>query len=207
MFSNEDQETILRFIFSRESNVELALGIMSARQSISEKIIKDFLAKLEDELCLKTKQLGDSWKVCNDLKANPFERWMQIYITKQNWNDLYRISLEPLNMNARGFVLGVWNNWDTLGQRLDDEKIRAVLQGHVRNGSTNDWWPFYMSAAPYQNWIDERTLSLMWGNRGAQAISELTRAMVTIAVTTEKVIDIVVHNWLKKPSKASLSRG
>ena len=95
MFSHEDQEAILRFIFSREANVELALGVIAARQSINERIIKDFLTRLEAALCLKAKQLGDSWKVGNELKTNPFGRWLKIYMTKEDWNDLYQISLCP----------------------------------------------------------------------------------------------------------------
>lgn len=110
MFSHEDQEAILRFIFSREANVELALGVMAARRRISERVIKDFLTRLEAELGLKARQLGDSWKVVNELQTNPFERYLQVYLTKQDWNDLYRISLGPENWGARGFILGVWNN-------------------------------------------------------------------------------------------------
>ncbi len=152
------KRAILRFIFDSDANVELALGVLAAGQSIRERIIQDFLTSLEAELGRKASQLGDSWEVANELKTDPFKHWSQVNITKQDWNDLYRISLEPLNMNARGFVLGVWNNWATLGQRLDGGRIRAALQGHVRSGATNDWWPFYMSADPYQDWDDKRTL-------------------------------------------------
>jgi hypothetical protein len=202
MFSHEDQEAILRFIFSREANVELALGVLAARQSISERIIKDFLTRLEVDLSLQARQLGDTWTVVNELKTNPFEHWLQVCLTKQEWNDLYRISLEPVNMNARVFVLGVWNNWATLGQRLDGGRIRAALQGHLRSGTTNDWWPFSMSADPYQNWVDERTLSCFLGKRGVQAVADLTGAMLTIARATEKVIDTVVHEWREQQTRA-----
>ncbi|SRR6266568_4967989 len=148
MFSNEDQEAILRFIFSREANVELALGVMAARQSISERIIKDFLTRLEAALDLKARQLGDSWKVVNELKPNPFKRHSQVYMTKQDWHDLYRIFLSPANWGARGFFLGVWNNWDILGQRLDGGRIRDALEGHVRRGAIADQWPFWIWADP-----------------------------------------------------------
>ena len=110
MFSNADQAAILRFIFSSEANVELALGVLAAGQSIRERIIQDFLTSLEAELARKASQLGASWKVVNELKTNPFEHWLQIYMTKQDWNDLYRISLGPENSDARGFILGVWSN-------------------------------------------------------------------------------------------------
>jgi hypothetical protein len=187
MFSAEDQEAILRFIFSREANVELALGVLAARQRISERIIKDFLTRLEAELGLKARQLGDSWKVVNELQTNPFARFLQVYMTKQDWNDLYRISLGSESWNARGFILGVWNNWDTLGQRLDGGQLTAALQGQVRSGTTSDAWPFWMWAAPYRNWTDERTMGCFLGSRGIQAVADLAGAMLTIARATEKV--------------------
>ncbi len=201
MFSNEDQEAILRFVFSREANVELALGVIAARQSISERIIKDFLIRLEADLGLKARQLGDSWKVVNELKTNPFEHWLQVYMTKQDWNDLYRISLGPENWGAKGFILGVWNNWDMLGQRLESGRIRAARQGLVRSGTTTDWWPFYMWADPYRHWVDERTLSCFLGDRVVQAVADLAGAMLTIAVVTEEVIDTVVHDWRERQSR------
>jgi hypothetical protein len=46
---------ILRFIFSSERHVELALGILAARQSVCERIIKDFLVKLEAGLWLRAR--------------------------------------------------------------------------------------------------------------------------------------------------------
>lgn len=134
MFSNEDQEAIFRFVFSNEANVELALGIIAAQQRIKEKIIKDFLARLEQDLVLKFNQLGDTWKVGNDLKKDPFQPYKQIYMTKGNWKDLYRISLAPDRLNAKGFFLGVWNDWDKLQQRLDGGRIFEILQGHVKSG-------------------------------------------------------------------------
>jgi len=202
MFSKEDQEAILHYIFSREANVELALGVMAARQSISERIIKDFLTRLEAALDLKARQLGDSWKVVNELKKNPFERHLQVYITKRDWNDLYRIFLSPDKWGARGFFLGVWNNWDILGHRLDGGRIRAALEGSVRSGGTADQWPFWTWADPYRHWSDERTLSCFLGDRGVQAVSDLAGVMFTIARVTKKVIDTVVHEWQEQQSRA-----
>lgn len=202
MFSHEDQEAILRFIFSREANVELALGVTAARQRISQRVIKDFLTRFEADLDTKVRQLGDSWKVVNELKTNPFERWLQVYMTKHDWNDLYRISLGPEQWGAKGFILGVWNNWDTLGQRFDGGRIGAALQGRVRSGTTTDWWPFYMGADPYRHWVDERTLSRFLGDQGVQAVADLAGAMLTIAMATEEVIDTVVHEWHERQSRA-----
>jgi hypothetical protein len=202
MFSTEDQEAILRFVFSREANVELALGVTAARQRISERIIKDFLTRLEADLGQRARKLGDSWKVVNELKTNPFEQWLQVYLTKQDWNDLYRIALGPENYGAKGFILGVWNNWDTLGQRLDGGRIRAALEGSVRSGMASNWWPFYIWADPYRHWADERTLSRFFGDRGVQAVADLAGTMFNIAGTTEKVIDTVVHDWRERQSRA-----
>jgi hypothetical protein len=201
MFSNEDQEAILRFIFSREANVEFALGILAARQQTNERIIKDFLARLEADLGMKARQLGDPWRVVNELKTNPFERYSHIYMTKQGWNDLYRISLGPESWGARGFILGVWNNWDTLGQRLDGGRIKAALQGLVRSGTTTDYWPFYMWADPYRNWVDERTLRCFLTNQCVQTLEALAGVMLTIAKATENIIDTVVNDWHKQQSK------
>lgn len=202
MFSDEDQEAILRFIFSREANVELALGVMVARQKISERIIKDFLTRLETDLDLKARQLGDAWQAVNELKANPFERWLSVYITKRDWNDLYRIALCPENWGARGFILGVWSNWDILAQRLDGGRIKEALQGLVRSGTTSNAWPFWMWADPYRHWTDETTLSCFLGDRGIRAVSNLTEVMLTIAKTTENIIDTVVHDWHEQQSRA-----
>ena len=201
MFSHEDQEAILRFIFSREANVELALGVLAAKKRISERIIKDFLTRLEAELGLQARDMGGSWKVVNELKTNPFERYSQVYMTKRDWNDLYRIALGPESWGARGFILGVWNHEDTLGQRLDGGRIMAALQGHVRSGLTSDAWPFWMWADPYRNWDDERTLACFLGSRDIQAISDLAGVMLTIARATEHVIDTVVHNWREQQSR------
>lgn len=198
MFSPEDQEAILRFVFSREANVELALGVIAARQRINERIIKDFLTRLEADLGQGARKLGDPWKVVNELKTNPFERYLQVYITKQDWDGLYRIALGPENWGAKGFILGVWNNWDTLGQRLDGGRIRAALEGRVRSGMTSDHWPFYMWADPYRHWADERTLSRFHGNRGVEAVADLAGIMLTIAGATEEVIDTVVHDWRER---------
>ena len=127
MFSNADQEAILRFIFSREANVELALGVLAAGPSIREKIIQDFLTSLEAELGRKTSQLGASWRVVNELKTDPFMRQAPVYMTKQDWNNLYKISLSPDNWGARGFFLGVWSNEDTLasGWTVADQRSSA----------------------------------------------------------------------------------
>ncbi|MBA3965532.1 MAG: hypothetical protein H0X47_07130 [Nitrospirales bacterium] len=117
MFSTEDQEAILRYIFSHEANMELALGVIHARKAISERIIKDFLTRLEAKLVLEVRQLGGSWDVVNDLKKDPFQRYKQIYITKNDWKeddqDLYRISLGPEKWDAKGFCLG---SLERLGQ-------------------------------------------------------------------------------------------
>lgn len=194
MFDNEDQEAILRFIFSREANVELALGVMVTRQRITERVIKEFSLRLEAELNKHAKQLGDSWEVVNQIKKNPLECYRSIYLIKQEWKDLYRINLSAEKGNARDFILGVWNDWEQLGQRrLDGGQISTALQGVVRSGTTTDYWPFYLWADPYRHWSDEMTMLSFLGDRGKQTVSALGGIMLTIAKSTEKIIDKVVQ--------------
>jgi hypothetical protein len=203
MVRNADQDAILRFVFSREANAELALGVLAARQAIQEKIIKDFLPGLERTLVQKAKELGKAWTVVNELSTNPCKQYAQIYLTKTNWNNLYRIALDAQTPEARDFILGVHNDWDTLKRRLDGGKISQALQGHVRSGITTDWWPFYMWAAPYRHWDDARTLACFLGEKGVQAVSFLAGAMFTIAQATESVIDTVVQEWHDRQSALS----
>lgn len=197
MLSNEDQEAIFRFVFSNEAHVELALGVISSRKSICERIIKDFLMRLDEDLTLKAKQLGDTWKVENELIKNPLDRWKGVYLTKDNWRGLYRISLSPERWDAKEFILGVWNDWDQLRQRLDDGRIREGLQGHVQSGKVSDWWPYYRLADPYKDW-DEKTLASFLGEKNVKAISYLTSEMFNIAKNTEALIDKLVHDWWEK---------
>lgn len=199
MFSTEDQEAILRYVFSHEANMELALGVIHARKAISERIIKDFLTRLEAKLVLEVRQLGGSWNVVNDLKKDPFQPYKQIYITKGDWEDLYRISLAPDKFGGKGFFLGVWNDWDRLGQqRLDGGRISEVLEGHVKSGKISNEWPFWMWAAPYTDWVDEKTLTRFLGDKCDRSVSELADLMLNIAKTTETLIDKLVHDWPKK---------
>jgi len=102
------------------------------------------------------------------------------------------------SMNAKGFVLGVWNNWDKLGQRLDTGRISTALQGHLCSGRSNDWWPYYIPADPYQNWVDEKTLSRFFGNACEETVSELSEGMLKIARATEQTIDTVLCEWRRQ---------
>jgi hypothetical protein len=196
MFSNADQEATLRFIFSSEENVNRALGVLAVRQSIQERIIKDFSASLEAELALKARQLDGTWTVVNEFKTTPSKEYTQIYLTKTNWNNLYCIALQAEKPGARDVILGVQNDWNTLGgQRLDGGAISKALRGHVRSGRTTEWWPFCMWADPYRHWDNARTLACFRGAKSVQAISELAGAMFTMAQVTEQTIDTVVQKW------------
>jgi len=201
MFSDDDQEAVVRFVFSKDENVELALRVIAAGEAIRERIIKEFLAKLEDELWRRAKELGESWKVVNDLGKDPFKRWAQVYITKQEWGGLYAVFLEPEKPGPSDFVLGVWGLGKKRPKDLDEGPVREALQQRFGRGMTNDGCPFYMWADPYRDWGDEATLCSFLGDRGSQAARALSDTMLTIARATEGIIDSVVQDWSKRQQK------
>jgi len=199
MFSDDDQEEVVRFVFSKEENVELALAVMAAGQAIREKIIREFLTKLEDELWRRAKELGESWKVVNELSKDPFKRGLGLYLVKEDWRETYWVGLWSERGEARDFVLGIWH--EGVPQGFDGGRIREALEGRVRSGITNDQYPFYIWADPYRDWADEATLSGLVGDRGSQAVRALSDTTLTIAAATEGIIDKLVRDWLKRPQK------
>ncbi|RMH37113.1 MAG: hypothetical protein D6690_03995 [Nitrospirae bacterium] len=210
IFSYGGQDAIERFIFRREDHVHLALGVLAVQQRIKERIIKDFLRELEEELrkgIMKDEKDGDSWKVVNELHASPFERYAYIYLMKENWHGLDSVALGREYRQARGFLFGVWNNFKELKRRLDDGKIKAALDGRIQSGNTSDWWPFWRWADPYRDWDDPRTLACLYGERKGEAISFLSEAMLTIAENVESVIDNIVEDYEKKQHAAPSSQG
>ncbi len=205
MFNPEDQKTILRFVFSQEVNLELALGINAISKEIAKQIIGQFLTLFENELRSRAGQLGPSWKVVNKLSKNPFQRYELIYLTKDEWHGLYLIAMSPENYEAKNFILGVRNNWDELGQRYDQGRIGQALDGMIRKGMISDWWPFYILAPdPYgKDWMDPSTLYYFIGERGKQTATKLSEGMYEIAQHTEKIIDELAQEWDKQHQKIS----
>lgn len=196
MFTTEDQEAIVRFVFSKEENVELALGVMAAGDAIREKIIKEFLTRLEDELRRKVAELGESWKVVNDLIKDPFKRWEEVYITKQQWGGLYAVFLEPEKPGPSDFVLGVWGDRKKPPKGLDEGPVREALQQRFGRGMTNEGAPFYMRANErYRDWADGATLCGLHGDRAKQAIEYFANTMVAMAGATQTLIDSLVDKW------------
>jgi hypothetical protein len=186
-------------VFSKQENVELALGVMAAGQAIREKIIREFLTKLEEKLRQGAKELGKSWKVVNDLIKDPFGRWKQVYITNEEWGDCYAFAMEPEKPGPNGFVLGVWSNWEKPPKDLDEAPIRVALEERFGRAMTNEGVPFYMLANQrYRDWDDPETLSRLHGDRALQAIEHFADTMVTMASTTEKIIDKLVGEYRER---------
>jgi len=203
MFSPEDQETIVRFVFSKDENVELALGVMAAGRKIAEKIIGEFLTKLEEKLRQGAKELGESWKVVNDLISDPFTRdYLVMGVAKENWRGLYRIGLWPEKRDARDFVVGIQGDWDRLPKLFDGGRVKKALEGPLPAGITDDWNPFYMRAhQAYRDWSDAETLSRFLGDRGTEAAAYFADPILTMARATEGIIDSLVDDWRKQQQK------
>jgi hypothetical protein len=197
MFTKEDQDAIIHFLFDDKhnnfGNVELALGIIAAREKINRIIINKFLNTLTEYLNQQIKNLGESWIVVNELQQDPFERYEQIYITKNEWKDLYRVALGPEEKGARGFIFGVWSRKDKLGHRFDGGRISASLKRLGLGGATSDVWPFWKRVDDYKNWDDPKTLSCFLEGQNLQAIEYLAGCLLAIARETENVIDSLVH--------------
>jgi hypothetical protein len=203
MFSPEDQEAIVRFVFSKDENVELALAVMAAGRRIAEKIIKEFLTKLEEKLRQGAKELGESWKVVNDLISDPFTRdYLVMGVAKEDWRGLYRIGLWPEKRDARDFVVGVQGDWDRLPKLFDGGRVKKALEGLLPAGITDDWNPFYMRAQQaYRDWGEPETLSCLHSDRGDLAVTYFADTIRTMARATEGIIDSVVQGWSKRQQK------
>ena len=207
MISAEDKEMVVDYLFGANvsgPNVRLALKVLAAGDEIRRRIIERFLKRLEEGL---EKRLGElftpcnTWKVKNNLIENVFDRWESIHITKDGWQELFYIALCPEYYNARGFLLGVRQNWEKLQVHLDKGEIKQAVESAGKPGGhiQKEMWPYWdWVDSKYRDWNDTEILFCLHENQGEEAIDYFTDELTSIAQAVEKPIDNLVASFQNK---------
>ena len=193
MSSLDEREIILEHALGNQENLETTLDIGLAFPALRERIIIDFLGKLEKFVLGKLKQRPDAseWHVSDDsLPSFPSKKFHSFSFGKQTWEKKYGVALEPQENNAGNVIIGVCGQYDEetgTGARKIDLLFQKL--NDIRNGKRSDWWEWYhLLDDPYRNWGTKDGL-IELNLREDNSVTYLGQYFVNIIEVAAPIID------------------
>lgn len=166
MSSSSVRESILEHALENKENLATTLDIVFAFDPLCERIISDFLLKLETFVLNKLGQDSDGWDVNNDksLLDCPLGKDNHLSFGRVSWKKQYFVGVQPLKSDACDVIVGVWYDKGTKTNvpRRDLSRLREKLNLSLGVGKQKEigeeWaWCRYLDA-PYRNWNTKETL-------------------------------------------------
>ena len=190
-----ESKMILEHALASEKNLKTTLDIGLAFSDLKEKIIHDFLDKLEKFVLEKLQEdpsqypNASEWIVtCESLRHSPLEKYKKFMFGKDMWKNQYGVALEPQGDDACGVILGVWRESDetkNIGPRFRQEDLSKL--NNIRSGKTTNCyeWHYYLDL-PYPNWNTKEALIKL---HDGEAVEPIGKELVEIIKVAEPIID------------------
>jgi hypothetical protein len=196
MSSSLETTIIADHALEKKENLVTALKVAAAADEISSRIIRGFLEKLEKSLL---GQLGDDWRIVNELQNKPLEKWQMFGFTKTAWPKRYQIVTMPARNGARDFFMGIRKPDKDAGVTPLDMDLKDVLDRGIRPGQQSEWWSYWSWLEnPYRQWDGVDVLvDLFFGD---DAVEWFSLRLLRIRELTEGVFDSHFSNVVNPQS-------
>jgi hypothetical protein len=182
---------IKEFIIQSEENLRIAEAVVEAMPAARQKMVDDFLTRLEARL--KTKLTG--WKFERD-KDFFIKNWAKTVFWKPEWRGQYMLALEFADY-GKEMVFGVKRDKDNIGDRpLCEELLNAIKQVNSTANFEKWWWEARIPMdSPAADW---RRPDILWRmHTDEQFLEDVAEQILEVAKVSEPIVDKLVQKHRK----------
>jgi hypothetical protein len=176
-------EPIQDYILKSEHNLRIATAVGEAWPEAREKLVADFLDRLDTRLKRKLKgwefeRLGGRFFV---------DAYSGYYFWKPAWEGQYGLGLQGNEYGER-MVFGVYREKERIGKRpFSEELFNAIVTLHP-SARTHAWWEARMTmSSPAPDWRKPEVLWQM--HKDSKFLEDVAEQLLAVTKISEPIVD------------------